>query len=84
MKLAAIAVVCGLFSADAAWADSCPQLMDEFGDLLVKATVDDSVPVDDRALALALHDEGEALYDSGDDDQCVEKLEEALKILGGS
>jgi hypothetical protein len=82
MRLAAIAMVCGLFSADAAWADSCPQLMDKFGDLLVKATVDDSPSADDRTMALALHDEGEALYDSGDDDGCVEKLQEALEILG--
>jgi glyoxylase-like metal-dependent hydrolase (beta-lactamase superfamily II) len=57
-------------------------MMEEFGDALVKATVNDSVPAEDRATALALHDEGEALYDAGDDDQCVEKLEEALKILG--
>ena len=84
MRLAAITVVCGLFSANAAWADSCPQLMDKFGDLLVKATAEDSVPVDDRAMALALHDEGEALYDSGDDGQCVEKLKEAIKILSRS
>lgn len=82
MRLAAIAMVCGLFSANAAWADSCPQLMDKFGDLLVKATVEDSPPAEDRAMALALHDEGEALYDSGDDDSCVEKLKEALEILG--
>ena len=81
MRLAAIAMVCGLVSANAAWADSCPQLMDKFGDLLVKATVKDSVPADDRAMALALHDEGEALYDEGDDDACVEKLEEAIDIL---
>jgi hypothetical protein len=81
MRLAAIALVGGVLSANAAWADSCPQLMDEFGDLLVKATAEDSVPADDRAVALGLHDEGEALYDSGDDDQCVEKLKEAIKIL---
>ena len=84
MRLAAIAMVCGLFSANAAWADSCPPLMDKFDDLLVKATAEDSVPADDRAAALGLHDEGEALYDSGDDDQCVEKLEEAIKILSRS
>lgn len=83
MRLAAITVACGLLSANAAWADSCPPLMDEFGDLLVKATADDSVPADDRAMALGLHDEGEALYESGDDAQCVEKLEEAIKILSG-
>jgi hypothetical protein len=86
MRLAAIAVVCGLsaFAADAALADSCPQLMEEFGDALVKVTADDSVPVEDRATALALHDEGEALYDAGDDDQCAGKLEEALEILRAS
>jgi len=83
MRLAAIAVICGMFSADAAWADSCPQLLDKFGDLLVKVTAEDSPPADDRAAALALHDEGEALYDTGDDDGCAEKLEEALEILGG-
>ena len=83
MRLAAIAVVCGLsaFAADAALADSCPQLMEEFGDALVKATANDSPPVEDRATALALHDEGEELYDAGNDDECVEKLEEALAIL---
>jgi hypothetical protein len=83
MRLAAIAVVCGLsaFAADAALADSCPQLMEEFGDALVKATANDSPSVDDRATALALHDEGEELYDAGNDDDCVEKLEEALAIL---
>jgi hypothetical protein len=86
MRLAIFAAVLGLsaFAADAALADSCPQLMDEFGDALVKATADDSVPFDDRAAALALHDEGEALYDEGDDDQCTEKLKEALAILRNS
>ncbi|HUL05803.1 MAG TPA: hypothetical protein VLV76_05685 [Candidatus Acidoferrum sp.] len=84
MRLAAIALACGLLSANAARADSCPALMDKFGDLLVKATAEDSVPADDRAMALGLHDEGEALYESGDDDQCVEKLEEAIKILSRS
>ena len=86
MKPAIFAVVCGLcaFAANPALADSCPQLMDEFGDALVKATADDSVPADDRATALALHDEGEALYDAGDDDQCTEKLKEALAILRNS
>jgi len=42
------------------------------------------VPVEDRVTALALRDEGEALYDAGDDDQCAEKLEEALQILSDS
>lgn len=86
MRPAIFAVVCGLsaFAANPALADSCPQLMDEFGDALVKATADDSVPADDRATALALHDEGEALYDEGDDDQCTEKLKEALAILRNS
>jgi len=28
MRLAAIAMICGLFAADAALADSCPQMMD--------------------------------------------------------
>ncbi len=79
MRLAIFAAVFGLsaFAAHAALADSCPQLMDEFGDALVKATVDDSVPFDDRATALALHEEG-------DDDQCTEKLKEALAILRNS
>ena len=83
MRLAIFAVIFGLsaFFADAALADSCPQLMDQFDDALVKATVVDSVPFDDRATALALHDEGEALYEAGDDDQCTEKLKEALAIL---
>ncbi len=83
MRIAAIAAVCGLsaFAADAALADSCPQLMEEFGDALVKATVNDSPPVEDRTTALALHDEGEELYDAGNDDDCAEKLEEALAIL---
>ena len=72
MRLAAIAMVCGLFSANAAWADSCPQLMDKFGDALVKATADNSPSADDRATALALHDEGEELYNAGNDDECVE------------
>jgi len=83
MRVAIFAVVFGLsaFIANAALADSCPPLMDEFGDALVKATADDSVPAENRATALALHDEGEALYDAGDDDQCAEKLKEALEIL---
>jgi hypothetical protein len=83
MRLAAIAVICGLsaFATDAARADSCPKLMDKFGDALVKATAKDSPPADDRATALALHDEGEELYDAGNDDDCVEKLKEALQIL---
>ena len=83
MKPAIFAVVCGLsaFAANPALADSCPQLMDKFDDALVKATADDSPPFDDRATALALHDEGEALYEEGDDDQCTEKLKEALAIL---
>lgn len=83
MRLAIFAAVCGLsvFAAGTARADSCPPLMDKFDDALVKATAEDSVPFDDRAAALALHDEGEALYDAGDDDQCVEKLKEALAIL---
>jgi hypothetical protein len=81
MRLAAIALIAGLCAADAALADSCPPMMEEFGDALVAATVNDTVPADDRATALALHDEGEALYDAGDDDQCAEKLEEALEIL---
>ena len=83
MRLAAIAVTCGLsaFAADAAWADSCPQLMDKFGDALVKATAKGSPSADDRATALALHDEGEEFYNAGNDDECVEKLKEALAIL---
>lgn len=83
MKPAIFALICGLsaFAANPALADSCPQLMDKFDDALVKATADDSVPFDDRATALALHDEGEALYEEGDDDQCTEKLKEALAIL---
>ena len=83
MRIAAIAVVCGLsaFAADAALANSCPQLMEEFGDALVKATVNNSPSIEDRTTALALHDEGEELYDAGNDDDCAEKLEEALAIL---
>lgn len=81
MRLAAIVVACGVVVSTAARADSCPQLMDEFGDALVEATANDSPPMEDRTTALALHDEGEALYDAGDEEQCVEKLEEALEIL---
>ena len=83
MRLAAIAVVCGLsaFAADAARADSCPQLMDKFLDALVKATAKDSPSADDRATALALHDEGEEFYNAGNDNECVEKLKEALDML---
>ena len=83
MRLAAIAVVCGLsaFAAGTARADSCPQLMDKFLDALVKATAKDSPSADDRTTALALHDEGEELYNAGNDDECVEKLKEALDML---
>jgi len=84
MRLATIAMTCGLFVTHAARADSCPQLMDEFGDALTQATANDSPPMEDRATALALHDEGEALYDAGDDGHCVEKLGEALEILLGN
>ena len=83
MRLAAIAVACALsaLAAGAARADSCPQLMDKFGDALVKATANNSPSADDRATALALHDEGEEFYNAGNDAECVEKLKEALEIL---
>lgn len=81
MRLAMTAIAFGLFTTNVALAESCPQMMEEFGDALVEATANDSPPASDRAMALALHDEGEALYDAGDEDQCVEKLDEALEIL---
>lgn len=81
MRLATLTATFGLLVANSALADSCPQLMNEFGDALVEATAKDSPSAEDRAMALGLHDEGEALYDAGDDDQCVEKLQEALEIL---
>ena len=83
MRLAALVMACGLsaFAADAAWADSCPELMDKFGDALVKATVKNSPSADDRATALALNDEGEELYNAGNDAECAAKLKEALRIL---
>lgn len=81
MRLAAIVMASAIVASTAARADSCPQLMDEFGDALTTATANDSPSMEERATALALHDEGEALYDAGDEDQCVEKIEEALEIL---
>jgi hypothetical protein len=84
MKLAAIATICVLFAAESALADSCPDAMDEFSDAAAEAADDESLLAGNRVAALALIIQAQAAYEAGDDDECTEKVEEALELLSDS
>jgi len=67
-----------IFSAQPAWANSCPRLIKEAKGLLAEARLGKA----DQDKVKALIDESQKLHDSGSHGDSMKKAKEALALLG--
>lgn len=68
-----------VLAASPAYAGSCPKIMKQVDAALSKSTAS----AENKAKAMALRAEGEAMHKAGKHGESVKALNEAMKLLGG-
>ena len=84
MKIKTLLIAAALVMPVSAWADNCPNLMQEIDEILAATPdLDEETIVDEDAVKSVkqLREEGKKAHEEGRHDESVELLEKTLKLL---